>query len=624
MPGGLYRVVRSALRGLMLGLLLLVSLEVAGLAKAQAASPSGRAVVVMPFDCLSRYASHNWLRTAIPEVVAARLTGTAQIRVLENVTATTALRAGGLQVPDIVTLEAALAAGRSVDADVVIYGSVDKRQNMLVIQASLARTSDGKSLGQVALSGDFEAPWETLNELSRQLIAKLGSSPSRSQEPRLSQQAARDRYSLTLFGRGVGQLYGVSGPVDLPGAEENLRRALRIDPNNPIFYCLFGLNQLQQNQDSDASAAFFEALKYWADYPQVHRYMARLSEADNHLDDAVTHLQTVIAVEPSDMNAHYELGRLLAELDRKGAALDEVTVVAQSEDAGSVRAPALKLQAQLRAALGDVNGMGESFKTLLKFAPEDADARRGLAAFYMRQSNWAEAESHFKALATQNPTDPVPLHFLGEIALQRSDFDAAVTAFKAEGALRPTHPTAWSYLGEAYRRAKNQPREVDAEGMAQVRDKKNPVPLNNLAIARFREGDPHSALILLKQAVEVSPGWGLLHQNMGIVLASMGQDAKAIESLGTAIELSPKASAAHYQLGILKVRAGDLKGAVTSFESACDADPGLAAAFYNLGRVKEAVGDKPGAAKALNVYLQLSPRASDADDVKARIARLKS
>lgn len=651
MPGGLYRVVRGPVirqrwrpnldqnLGQYLGrywsrsprvrnfmhlcVLVCLSLVLVQPAMSLGASPSGRAVVVLPFDSLSRYASHNWMRTAIPEVLASRLTGAGQLRVLEGSRAAEALRAGGLQVPDVVSLEAAMAAGRAVGADVVIYGSVDKRQNQLVVQANLGRVSDGKVLNQVALSGDFEAPWDALNELSRQILLKLGSTPTRSQEPRLVQQAARDRYSLTLFGRGVGQLYGVSGPVDLPGSEENLRRALRIDPNNPLFYCLFGLNQLQQKQDSDASAAFFEALKYWSDYPQVRRYMARLSETDNHLDDAIGHLQSVIVVEPSDMQAHFDLGRLLAELDRKGASLDEVTLVAKSDAPAALKVPALKLQAQLRAGLGDVNGMGDSFKALLVLAPNDAEARIGLAAFHMRRGSWAEAETHFKALATQNPTDPVPVHYLGEIALQKGELDAAVAAFKAEGALRPTHPTAWSYLGEAYRRAKNGAREVDAEGMAQVRDKKNPVPLNNLAVARYKEGDPHTALILLKQAIEVSPGWGLLHQNMGIVLAGMSQDAKAMESLQTALQLTPKLPAAHYQLGLLKVKAGDLRGAAASLEAACDSDPGLAAAFYNLGRVKEAIGDRSGAAKALTAYLQLSPRATDAEDVKARIARLK-
>lgn len=607
--------------------ILFIGLLLAGMrifpATAFAAAATGKAVAVMPLDSLSRYASHNWMRSAMSEVLAARITGSSQLRILPGEAVAAALRGDSGLIPDTIGIEQAVSVGRTVGADIVIFGKVDKRGNQIVIELSLARTGDGQPIGQASLTGDFEVPWDGLNELSRNVIQKLGSSPTRAQEPRLTQQAARDRYSLTLFGRGVNQLYGIGGPVDLLSAEENLRRALRIDPNNPLFYALYGINQAAQKQDSDANAAYFEALKFWSDYPRVRRSMAQLSEVDNHLEDAISHLQSVVSVEPSDMQAHYDLGRMLIELDRKGAALDEVSLVAQSSAPPSLRVPALKLQAQLRAGLNDINGMGESFKALLTLAPNDAEARIGLASFHMRKGNIAEAETHFKALAAQDPGNPVPVHFLGELALQKGSFDAAVAAFRAEGNIRPSHPSAWSYVGESFRRAKNLPKEIDAEGMVQVRDKKNPIPLNNLAVARLKEGDAHTALSLIKQAIEQAPGWGILYQNQGIILASMRQDVKAIESLQTALLLSPKLSAAQYALGILLAQAGDLKGAAQAFKGACESEPGLAEAFYNLGAVQEALGDRSSAARALNMYVQLAPKAADVDAVKARVAKLK-
>ncbi|MFM7202882.1 MAG: tetratricopeptide repeat protein [Myxococcota bacterium] len=600
------------------------------------ADPS-RGVVVVPFDSLSRYASHNWMRTAIPAVLGTRLVGSNGLRVLDEAPVLETLRAGQPQLPEPVTLDQWRKAAQKTEADVLITGAVDKRVNQLYIEVNLIQVSDGKSLGSIQLSGDFEMPWETLNDLGRRVIQKLGSSITRAQEPRLVQQAARDRYGLTLFGRGMNQLYGVGTPLEQLSAEENLRRALRIDPNNPLFYYVYGVNQLVQKEDSDASAAFFEALKFWSDYPMVRRRMAQLSEIESHLDDAVGHLQVVVQVEPSDMQAHYDLGRLLALLDRKGVALDEMTLVAKSQAPKRLKVPALKLQAQLRAGLGDLNGTGESFQALLALAPEDQEARLGLAAFHLRRESLDEARQQYQELSRREPNSPVPHHFLGELALakaekarqkkdaalEKKELELATEAFRAEGATRPSHPAAWSYLGETYRRAGALAKEIDAEGMAQVRDARNPVAYNNLATARFREGDPHTALQLIRKGIEQAPGWGILYQNEGIILASLGQDARAMESLLRAVQLSPKQGAAWYQLGLLQVKTGELKAARISFQASVQAEPGLSAGFFNLAGVQEALGDKAGAALSLQSYLQLNPKASDVETVKGRLARLK-
>lgn len=597
----------------------------------------GRAVAVVPFESLSRYASHNWMRTAIPTVLGSRLVGSNGLRIVDEGPLVEALRADQPQLPEPVSLDQWRRAAQLAEVDVLVTGAVDKRVNQLYVEVTLTQVSSGKSLGTVQLSGDFEMPWETLNELAKRIIQKLGATISRAQEPRLAQQAARDRYGLTLFGRGVNQLYGVATPLELLGAEENLRRALRIDPNNPLFYYAYGMNQLAQKEDSDASAAFFEALKFWPDYPMVRRRMAQLSEIESHLDDAVGHLQAVVQVEPSDMQAHYDLGRLLSVLDRKGVALDEITLVARSQAPKRLRVPALKLQAQLRAGLGDLSGTGESFQALLALAPEDQEARLGLAAFHLRREALDEARKQYQELSRRDPNNPVPHHFLGELALEKAEkarqkkdtalekkeLDLAMEAFRAEGATRPSHPAAWSYLGETYRRADALAKEIDAEGMAQVRDPRNPVAYNNLATARFRERDAHTALQLIRKGIEQAPGWGILYQNEGIILASLGQDERARESLLRAVQLSPKQGAAWYQLGLLQVKSGDLKGARQSFLACVQVEPGLAAGFFNLAGVQEALGDKAAAAQSLQSYLQLSPRASDVETVKGRLARLK-
>ena len=67
---------------------------------------------------------------------------------------------------------------------------------------------------------------------------------------------------------------------------------------------------------------------------------------------------------------------------------------------------------------------------------------------------------------------------------------------------------------------------------------------------------------------------------------------------------------------------GDTNGALATFRASLSSSPGYAPTWRGLGLVYEKLGNKTQAKGAFRRYLQLAPGASDAGQIRDRIARL--
>jgi hypothetical protein len=88
-------------------------------------------------------------------------------------------------------------------------------------------------------------------------------------------------------------------------------------------------------------------------------------------------------------------------------------------------------------------------------------------------------------------------------------------------------------------------------------------------------------------------------------------------------ESTPKQDpAAAYKTGFQQYVRGDTAGALATFKSSLAANPGYPSTYRGLGLVYEKMGNKSQAKRAFSRYLQLSPKASDADQIRERMGRL--
>ncbi|HUQ01285.1 MAG TPA: protein kinase [Kofleriaceae bacterium] len=84
----------------------------------------------------------------------------------------------------------------------------------------------------------------------------------------------------------------------------------------------------------------------------------------------------------------------------------------------------------------------------------------------------------------------------------------------------------------------------------------------------------------------------------------------------------PTSARALYKDGLGRYVAGDTGGAIDRFQDALARDPRYAPAHRGLGMAYEKKGDRSRAARSFKKYLELAPQASDAVQIRARLAKL--
>jgi Tfp pilus assembly protein PilF len=174
----------------------------------------------------------------------------------------------------------------------------------------------------------------------------------------------------------------------------------------------------------------------------------------------------------------------------------------------------------------------------------------------------------------------------------------------------------------------------------------------------FKPGDLGQALEHYREALAEKPADPELLNNIGQILVAMNRPAEAVPFLEKAVEAEPFSIAARFDLAAAYARCGKLQDAVEQYETLVRSGSAdirvhhnLGLALRQLGRNAEAAAaferatamapDKsPGwlglalsleadgrsseAAVALERYLALEPAGPDADNVRARIARLRA
>ena len=78
------------------------------------------------------------------------------------------------------------------------------------------------------------------------------------------------------------------------------------------------------------------------------------------------------------------------------------------------------------------------------------------------------------------------------------------------------------------------------------------------------------------------------------------------------------------EVGQYYMRKGDVDAAIDRFQDATTAKPGYAIPFRFLGEAQEKKGLRKEALKSYSRYLDLVPRADDAERVRKKIAKLRS
>jgi protein O-GlcNAc transferase len=120
---------------------------------------------------------------------------------------------------------------------------------------------------------------------------------------------------------------------------------------------------------------------------------------------------------------------------------------------------------------------------------------------------------------------------------------------------------------------------------------------------------------VLRDEPECADAW----QFLGLISLHRGDTAGAAQRIGRAIELNPGVGVYHFNLGLTLKQSGQIGAAIASYRQALKLTPGLVEAQSNLGNALRESGDLEGAADAYRRAIALRPTYAEAHVNLSRI-----
>lgn len=195
----------------------------------------------------------------------------------------------------------------------------------------------------------------------------------------------------------------------------------------------------------------------------------------------------------------------------------------------------------------------------------------------------------------------------------------------------PSGPSGETKPGEAPARAADIPYQPGDLGQALEHYRsalaKQPADaelLDNVGRILVAMNRPDEAVPFLQQAVDAEPFSVIARFDLAVAYGRCGKLREAVGEYETLVKSSTADIRVHHNLGLALRQLGRNAEAAAAFERAVALAPDKAPGWLGLALSLEADGRGGEAAIALERYLALEPAGQDADNVRARIARLRA
>ena len=334
----------------------------------------------------------------------------------------------------------------------------------------------------------------------------------------------------------------------------------------------------ERDQEEQAAALLYAGASGAQTDPAALRTLAGQQIARQDWSQAQSTLERLIALEPQDARALYQLGLLLAPVHR-------------------VQAETYLLQARQDPALaGPVERVLAALSTYADHPATDAHTFLGMTLAGLGE--WPFAERALMLALAANAVNPTARAYLGFVRDQQGrdglpDLEAAVE-------MAPNDPVAYYLLGQHWTLAEDDRAAYETFAQAFALDPDNPALAVEVAAALHRMGNLAEAADWYDVAVELDPdepNWYVLRAAFYADAAFM-LDAGGLALIEEAAQLVPDSPDAHASLGWAAYQTGDYARAYEEFNAALGLDPHHARSRYYFGAVLEQRGDRNGAADA--------------------------
>jgi tetratricopeptide (TPR) repeat protein len=376
-----------------------------------------------------------------------------------------------------------------------------------------------------------------------------------------SQQKASRRSDTSCGCTGAAaEIAAVAHTNNLNAAEDQLRAALRDDPDNASLLFVLGTILRRQERFDEALDALSDSAHLAPGFPETHSQLSYLFYRTDDSDSALAEARTALSMDPANAEAYRYLGLALYAEGHYDAALNayEKSLERESENADVYFDIGITQRDK-----GNLRQATIAYRHALALRPDFWQAHSNLGVVLHDEGKFDESAVEYRAAIRLKPDEASVRNNLGNTLCDKEDFDGAIAEFK-----------------ELYRQS------PDWEGGH-----------NCLARAYMSKRDYPSAIRELRAAIAANPAGAVEHRVLGQALLLTGKDQEAVEVLRKAVALNPESALAHHYLGTALVNTQEIAEAEKEFREALRLEPNaknhysLAACLMALNRYEEALGE---------------------------------
>jgi tetratricopeptide (TPR) repeat protein len=295
-------------------------------------------------------------------------------------------------------------------------------------------------------------------------------------------------------------------------------------------------------------------------------------------------LREAVGRAPQSFDAHRQLGKVLADNGKAAEALVYLRRASQLNPSDNDKAELHHLLAEVEEKLKHPLQAVREYQ----LAAEQNPSEPYLFDWGTELLAHGAPEAAAEIFARGNRRFPHSVRMLVGLGVAwhaRGSYEKAAECLCAASDLNPNEPTPYIFLGK-----------IENAGTVQSA---NVVE----RLARFARIHPENALANYYYATALWKG--------AKGMADPDTTAQVQALLERAVHLDPKLGSAYLQRGIVYSELGDLRAAISAYQQAMEASPQLEEPHYRLAQLYRRNGDKAQAQRELQLYEQLSLKATE-------------
>jgi predicted O-linked N-acetylglucosamine transferase (SPINDLY family) len=335
------------------------------------------------------------------------------------------------------------------------------------------------------------------------------------------------------------------------------------------------------------------------------------SQGQRKLSQAAEGYGQAVRLQPALMEAHNNLGNVLADLGRLAEAADcFAQAVRLRPDHPEIRN---NLGNTLRQ-LGRRQEARECYAAAVRLQPDYPEAHYNLGSVLWESGQLAEAEQHLRRTLDLLPDLPEALLNLGNVLRDQRRLDEAIACFRRALVTRPDYAEAHNNLSSALLEQRRPAEAAECCRQALRLRPDFPQAQSNLGAALRDLGQFEAAAECFRQVMALGPDSPESHHNLGTALRELRRPADAVECFRRALALRPNYPEAHHNLGVALRDLARPSEASECFRRALAVRPDLTEALISLGLTVQELGQPAEATECFRQALAQRPQSTAAHD----------